>query len=119
MIGNLAYLRDPPEGYTEPRVDIDDELDRIRKDLNDDKYDDEYTLLYDVSTAISKCYDFHFGFRPDIRNVFRFRRGNVGKTLKDEFALVSVSSDGKQLPKLYNYCRLIAHNEWAVLIRCR
>jgi hypothetical protein len=72
--------------------------------LDDDKYDDEYTLLYDISIAISKCYDFHFTFRPDIRNVFRFRRGNVGKGLKDEFGIISVSSDGKELPKLYNYC---------------
>lgn len=110
---NLAYLRDPPEGYTEPRVDIDEELDRIRNDLSDGKYNDEYTLLYDISTSISKCYDFHFGFRPDIRNVFRFRRGNVGKTLKDEFALVSVSSDGKELPKLYNYYDIINSEEKA------
>jgi hypothetical protein len=87
-------------------VDIIDEINNIRKDLEDDKYDDEYTLLSDISTAITKCYDFHFGFRPDIRNVFRFRRGNIGAGLMDEFAIVSVSSDGKELPKLYNYCKL-------------
>ncbi|KAF2688720.1 hypothetical protein K458DRAFT_475396 [Lentithecium fluviatile CBS 122367] len=100
---NLAYLREPPEGYNEPRVDVIDELDSIRQNLEDDKYEDEYTLLFDVSTALIKCYDFHFGFRPDIRNVFRFRRGNTPGTLDDEFAVVSVSSDGKELPKLYNY----------------
>jgi hypothetical protein len=71
--------------------------------LNDDKYKDEYTLMFDVSIAISKCYDFHFGFRPDIRSVFRFRRGQIQDGLKDEFSLVSVSSDGQELPELYNY----------------
>lgn len=76
--------------------------------MEDDKYEDEYTLLYDISTTMSRCYDFHFSFRPDIRDVFRFGRGNVGKGLMDEFSMVSVSTDGKEIPKLYNYCKFPA-----------
>ncbi|KAF2471196.1 uncharacterized protein BDR25DRAFT_342528 [Lindgomyces ingoldianus] len=101
---NLAYLVDPPAGYTEDRVDIVDEIKKIHTDLGNDKYKNEYDVMYDLSMALTKSYDFHFAFSPDIlRNVFSFRRGNIGRGLLDEFALISVSSDGKALPKLYNY----------------
>lgn len=108
---NLAYLLDPPEGYTGDRVDTLDEIDRITKDLKNDKYKDEYTLMFDLQTVLTKSYDFHFGFAADIAQVFRFRRGNIGRGLLDEFALVSVSKDGKELPKLYNYYDIIVAAE--------
>ncbi|KAF2263646.1 hypothetical protein CC78DRAFT_518116 [Lojkania enalia] len=100
---NLAYLSEPPKDYNEPRIDVLDEIARVKQDLQDDKYNDEYTLMFDLSMAIQKSYDFHFSFAADILNVFFFRRGNIGGGLLDEFALVSVSEDGKALPKLYNY----------------
>ncbi|ORY07131.1 hypothetical protein BCR34DRAFT_28177 [Clohesyomyces aquaticus] len=110
---NLAYLVDPPDGYTEDRVEIVKEIKRIHTDLGDDKYDNEYDIQYDLSMALTKSYDFHLAWSPDIlRNVFEFRRGNVGRGLLDEFALISVSSDGKALPKLYNYYDImVAANE--------
>ncbi|KAF2729874.1 hypothetical protein EJ04DRAFT_446327 [Polyplosphaeria fusca] len=100
---NLAYLIDPPDGYTEERVDIMDEIEKVRSDLENDKYDDEYTIQFDLSSAFTKAYDFHLAWAADILNVFSFRRGNIGRGLLDEFAIVSVSKDGKELPKLYNY----------------
>lgn len=108
---NLAYLLDPPEGYTGDRVDTLDEIERITKDLKDDKYKDEYTLMFDLQTVLTKSYDFHFVFAADITQVFRFRRGNIGRGLLDEFAIVSVSKDGKELPKLYNYYDIIVGEE--------
>ncbi|KAF2183866.1 hypothetical protein K469DRAFT_667597 [Zopfia rhizophila CBS 207.26] len=104
---NLAYLVDPPEGYTEERVDILDEINKIREKLNKDEYKDEYSVMYDLSMALTKSYDFHLAFTPDIMDVFSFRRGNIGRGLLDEFALASVSSDGKALPKLYNFYDII------------
>lgn len=102
---NLAYLANPPKGDSEKRSDVVAELDRIAKDLDDGKYEDEYTLQKDMRLAFDKTYDFHLNWNPDILNVFQFRRGNVFSGLADEFALVSISSDGKELPKLYNYCK--------------
>ena len=108
---NLAYIRDPPEGFTGDIVDTHDEIDRISKDLQDDKYKDEYSLMFDLESAITKAYDFHFAFAADITQVFLFRRGNIGRGLLDEFALVSVSKDGKEVPKLYNYYDIIVGEE--------
>ncbi|CAO2648299.1 Nn.00g075660.m01.CDS01 [Neocucurbitaria sp. VM-36] len=108
---NLAYLLDPPEGYAGDRVDTHDEIERITNDLENDKYENEYTLMFDLQSVITKSYDFHFAFAPDITQVFRFRRGNIGRGLLDEFALVSVSKDGKELPKLYNYYDIIVGEE--------
>lgn len=108
---NLAYLSDPPEGYARDRVDTHAEIDRITNDLKNDKYKDEYSLMFDLQSTIAKSYDFHFVFAPDITQIFNFRRGNVGMGLVDEFALVSVSKDGKELPKLYNYYDVIVGEE--------
>jgi hypothetical protein len=101
---NLAYLIDPPQGYTEERIDIMAEIEKVKDGLQNDKYQDEYSVQFDISTAFTKAYDFHLAWQADILNVFRFRRGNIGRGLLDEFALISVSKDGKELPKLYNYC---------------
>ncbi|KAF2119140.1 hypothetical protein BDV96DRAFT_487670 [Lophiotrema nucula] len=101
---NIAYLMDPPEGYNEERIDIVDEILKVKDGLENDKYDNEYDVQYDLAMAFTGAYDFHLVWAADIlHNVFRFRRGNIGRGLLDEFALVSVSSDGKALPKLYNY----------------
>ncbi|KAF2878259.1 hypothetical protein BDV95DRAFT_479193 [Massariosphaeria phaeospora] len=108
---NLAYLVDPPEGYTEERVDTLEEIQKITDKLKNDEYEDEYTLMSDISAVLTKSYDFHFSFSADIADVFAFRRGNVGRGLLDEFALISVSSDGKELPKLYNYYDIMVEKD--------
>lgn len=100
---NLAWIENPPTGYTEKKADIQQEIKDISGKLKD--YEDEYSVQRDLSLAIAKGYDFHFEWRPDILNLFPFKRGNVGLGLMDEFAIVSVSDDGLKLPKLYNYCK--------------
>jgi hypothetical protein len=101
---NLAYLADPPPGYKGERSDVSGELRRISERVGNGEYLDEYTLHMDIKRAFDKTYDFHTNWVPDIMDIFRFRRGGIGRGLFDEFALVSISSDGKELPKLYNYC---------------
>ncbi|KAF2744318.1 hypothetical protein M011DRAFT_470451 [Sporormia fimetaria CBS 119925] len=81
-------------------------------DLDQGVYTDEYTFQVDLSTAFDKTYDFHTTWLPDIMAVMEFRRGNVGHGLVDEFALVSVSEDGKAIPELYNhYDVLVSESE--------
>ncbi|KAF2710765.1 hypothetical protein K504DRAFT_475718 [Pleomassaria siparia CBS 279.74] len=106
---NLAWLKNPPEGYTEKKADILEQIKNISSKLSD--YEDEYTLQSDLALTLAKSYDFHFVWSPDMGNIFRFRRGNIGLGLLDEFALVSVSSDGKELPQLYNYYDIIVGEE--------
>ena len=100
---NLAWIENPPTGYTEKKADIQQQIKDISGKLKD--YEDEYSVQRDLSLAIAKAYDFHFVWSPDILNALRFQRGNVGMGLLDEFAIVSVSDDGLKLPKLYNYCK--------------
>lgn len=100
----LGYLKNPPEGYTGQQVDVVAELKKISTDVGDGVYDDEYTFMTDVWMAFVKTYDFHTLFTPDIFSVFQFRRGNDEEGLTNDLALVSVSSDGKELPQLYDYC---------------
>lgn len=100
---NLAFLNNPPKEYKGARIDIEDATNQIKKDLKDNKYKDEFTVMTDLQQTLAKSGDFHLVFTPDITQIFTFRRGNVGRGLADEFAIASVSSDGKSLPKLYNY----------------
>jgi hypothetical protein len=100
---NLAWIENPPTGYTEKKADIQQQIKDISGKLKD--YEDEYSVQRDLSLTIAKAYDFHFVWNPDIMNAFRFRRGNIGMGLLDEFAIVSISEDGLKLPKLYNYCK--------------
>lgn len=103
-VSNLAYLSNPPEGYKDSRSDLVGALKKISEDLGNGKYEDEFTLQLDLSMAYIETRDFHTTWVPDVMGLFTFRRGNVGLGLLDDFTLVSVSSDGKELPKLYNYC---------------
>lgn len=100
---NLAYLAKPPKGYKSDRVDTVAQLSKIYDDLDGGKYEDEWTLQRDMRLAFDQSYDFHLNWNPDILEVFTFRRGNVGFGLVDEFGLVSVSKDGKEVPEIYNY----------------
>ncbi|KAF2492964.1 peptidase S41 family protein, partial [Lophium mytilinum] len=103
---NIAYIADPPAGYTEERVDILDNLKAIYKKLDGDGYDDEYTFQLDLSTTITEAYDFHLYFVADILGIFIFSRGNLFGD-GDELSLTSLSSDGKALPELYNVYDII------------
>ncbi|KAF2786169.1 hypothetical protein K505DRAFT_260463 [Melanomma pulvis-pyrius CBS 109.77] len=106
---NLAWIENPPAGYTEKKADIQQQIVDISAKMKG--YKDEYSVQKDLNLVIAKAYDFHFVWNPDIINVFRFRRGNIGRGLLDEFAIVSVSEDGKKLPVLYNYYDVIVGQE--------
>lgn len=103
---NLAFLAKPPKDYKIDRVDTVAQLSKIYDDLDDGKYEDEWTLQRDMRLAFDQSYDFHLNWNPDILEVFEFKRGNVGYGLMDEFGLVSVSKDGKAVPEIYNYCEI-------------
>jgi hypothetical protein len=99
---NLAYLVDPPDGYTEDRVNIEDSIQKIYDKVQAKGYSNEWDFQVDLANAFNEAYDFHFQWTPDIFGIFNFQRGNlVGG---DEFGMVSVSSDGNALPELYNWC---------------
>jgi hypothetical protein len=103
---NIAYIADPPAGYTEDRVDILDNLQKIYDKLDSDGYTDEYTFQLDLSTTITEAYDFHLYFIADILGIFIFQRGNLFGN-GDDLSLTSISKDGKALPQIYNVYDII------------
>lgn len=97
---NLAYLIDPPEGYLGNRVDIQESITHIYNNLTAGEYASEYDFMSDLKMAIQWAQDYHLNYNPDIvMKIFSFTRGARGHRPE----LVSVSLDGVELPKVYNY----------------
>ena len=89
----MVYLKYPPPGYLYPGVDLQGSLDKIISDLEKGVYQNEYDVQLDAFNLIVSVHDFHLRWIPDIVSVFTWKR--------DEY-LVSVSSDGLNLPRVYS-----------------
>lgn len=88
-----SHLKNPPEGYQEPPVDIYGGLDSISSRIAAGGFSGEYDFANAIYTLFNAAHDGHFLYIPDIiGSVFRFRRS---------VALVSISDDGTSLPKIY------------------
>ncbi|KAI1496509.1 peptidase S41 family protein [Biscogniauxia marginata] len=91
----LAWLKDPPASYMLSPVDIQRDLDNISATATAGGFASEYDFQLAVMQIITSAHDGHFSYRPDIFKVFRFR-SNLASDI------VSVSKDGKEVPKLYH-----------------
>lgn len=90
-----AYLKDPPEGYLMPPIDIWSRLKQIKQKAHfRDGYENEYEIGRDIYELFQKTYDGHFRYIPRIMNIFAFGR---------PVSLISYSVDGLQTPKIYVY----------------
>ncbi|KAI4670112.1 uncharacterized protein J4E79_000393 [Alternaria viburni] len=102
---NTVWLKDPPAEYAEkvqPAVDIWGELEEIRKKVNGGEYKNEYEFGFELYTLLQSTHDGHFVYVPDVvGTVFNFAR---------PVPLVSVSSDGKELPRPYVYADVLAES---------
>lgn len=92
----IDYLKDPPDGYLMPGVDLNKELRKIRDKAAGKKYDSEYEFQLDLTELVSSVHDGHFNLDLDALNTFNFRRDGIGP-------LVSLSMDGEEKPKPYAY----------------
>ena len=90
----FAYLKDPPEGYPYPAVDIPGGMQDIINAVENGQYDKEYDYAVELYSLYQKSHDSHFAFSPDILfSAFTYKR---------PIKLTSVSKDGHQLPKVYS-----------------
>ncbi|KMP02078.1 hypothetical protein DIZ76_010631 [Coccidioides immitis] len=92
----IDYLKDPPEGYLMPATDLDKGILRIRNKAAANKYENEIEFQQDMLALVNSVHDGHFNLYLDAINIFSFRRVEFGP-------IVSLSSDGKSLPKVYSY----------------
>lgn len=91
----VAFLKNPPEGYANEAVDIIGGLDDIKTKVGNGGYDNEYDFENDISLLIAKAHDGHLAFDGMAASgVFRWRRTR-------QIALISASSDGNEVPKVY------------------
>ncbi|KAM7191491.1 hypothetical protein V8F33_008842 [Rhypophila sp. PSN 637] len=88
----LAYLRDPPEGYQRPALDVMAQLDIVKAKVLAGAYTREYDFELDVNNIVSAMHDGHVDIDFGILVPFNF--GSM-------WEIVSVSRDGKELPKPY------------------
>lgn len=92
----LTYLKNPPAGYGLPAVDIEGGLDAIMANVSAGGFTNEYDFQTSVVKLVAQAHDGHFAYRPDVFKAFSFRNDLVAD-------LASLSVDGKQVPKLYNF----------------
>ncbi|KAI1107423.1 hypothetical protein F4804DRAFT_352294 [Jackrogersella minutella] len=90
----LAWLKDPPPSYEPPAVDIQGSLDNISSTVAAGGFANEYDFQLDIVKALSAAHDGHLHYVPDIFKAFWFENDLVTD-------LVSVSTNGTSLPKLY------------------
>jgi hypothetical protein len=101
---NVAYIRNPPKGYTEEPVDIVGELDTMQKQVAAGGFETEYDFQMQMLNLFNRAYDNHFAYQPDIlASAMQFQRPPGTE-------LVSVSSDGMALPEIYTYRDILQAN---------
>ncbi|KAH8659352.1 hypothetical protein BGZ60DRAFT_566904 [Tricladium varicosporioides] len=90
---DLAYLKAPPSNYPFPPADILGTLDAVKANVTTATYKNEYQFQAALFQTFNQAHDGHFAFFPDLlTKAFSFRR---------QVALVSVSNDGIEIPKIY------------------
>ncbi|KAH7391549.1 peptidase S41 family protein [Cadophora sp. MPI-SDFR-AT-0126] len=91
----LAFLKDPPSSYMLPATDIEGGLSNISSTAAAGGFKSEYDFQLSVVKLIISAHDGHFAYRPDVFKAFGFRNNLASD-------IVSVSKDGKAVPKLYH-----------------
>ena len=88
----LAFLKDPPEGYQQPPVDVVAELGVIQEKIASGTYTTQYAFEADVQFLINRIHDSHVYLSAGLLAPFTFI---------SPFSLVSASADGKEAPEIY------------------
>ena len=95
----LAYLKDPPQGYQQPAVDVLQVLGQIQNNVTAGAYKNQYTFEADIQLLVNRMHDSHVTLSSGILDAFSF---------VSPVGLVSASADGKQLPEIYLIDELLA-----------
>lgn len=88
----LAYLKNPPQGYQQPAVDVIAELGRIQKQVDAGLYANQYDFEADFQLLTYALHDTHVYLTAGVLSAFSFA---------SPYEITSVSIDGKQAPKVY------------------
>jgi hypothetical protein len=91
----ISYLKDPPQGWPNEKVDIIAGLNDIGTKVSSGGYTNEYDFENDIAALFVKVHDGHLNFNGmAFAGAFRWRRDK-------QIALISASKDGSELPKIW------------------
>lgn len=90
----LTARLDPPPGYLSPPTDIVGGLSTMRARAAANEYQSQYNFDADLFRLVFSANDGHFALQPCSTSLI---------TWLADTALVSISSDGVQLPHIYTY----------------
>ncbi|KAK2825733.1 hypothetical protein FQN49_007416 [Arthroderma sp. PD_2] len=88
------FLKNPPKGYAVPGTDLEGGLAKIRQKAASKAYKNEFEFQFELDALVRTVHDGHFNLAMDLIALFAFTRSEIG-------SLVSLSDDGKNLPKLF------------------
>lgn len=88
----LGYLKDPPASYQQPAVDVIGSLNTIAQRIQAGEFQTEYAFEVALQEVILATHDDHVSLDAGVLSAFTF-----GSPL----GIVSASTDGIALPKIY------------------
>ncbi|CAI7617654.1 unnamed protein product [Penicillium bialowiezense] len=88
----IDILKDPPSGYTMPPADILGGIDTIITKAKNNSYSSQFEMDLEVNRLIKSAHDGHLSFQLCSQSIF---------TYHVDMPLVSVSTDGLELPQVY------------------
>ncbi|KAF2728048.1 hypothetical protein EJ04DRAFT_504715 [Polyplosphaeria fusca] len=88
----LAFLKDPPEGYQQPPVDVMAVLESIKANATAGAYPNQYAFEADVQLLINRMHDAHVVLNAGVLQPFTFA---------SPYGIISASVDGKNAPEIY------------------
>ncbi|KAK4690731.1 hypothetical protein P7C71_g6129, partial [Lecanoromycetidae sp. Uapishka_2] len=88
----LAYLKNPPASYQQPAIDVQASLNTIQQRVQAGEFQNEYTFEVAVQEVIYATHDDHITLSAGILSAFTFG---------SPYSIVSASTDGIALPKIY------------------
>jgi hypothetical protein len=83
---------DPPSEYAMPSTDLLGGIDSILEKVNKNGYSSQFEMDLEVSDLIRSAYDGHLAFQLCSQSIFNY---------EIDMPLVSISTDGLQLPEVY------------------
>ena len=89
---NTVFIKNPPASYQQPSSDLFKGLDKIQKDIDTGVFPNQYAFEATLQQLIYSAHDSHLSLNAGILSAFTFA---------SVYGIVSVSSDGQQVPKVY------------------
>ncbi|KAH8731735.1 peptidase S41 family protein-like protein [Phaeosphaeriaceae sp. PMI808] len=91
----ITYLKSPPQGWPNEKVDVLAGLNDIGMKVKNGGYANEYDFETDIASLFIKAHDGHLNFNGmAYAGAFRWRRSS-------QIALISASKDGNDIPRVW------------------